>query len=224
MYRDVDIDEISDGKRYCLNDLVKVGCRDCEGCSDCCRDMDRSIIMDPYDIYLMTTGLKITFDELLGGERPKIELNMADGILLPNIKMQKDTNACGFLNDEGRCGIHPYRTGFCRMFPLGRVYEDGTFSYFLQVNECDFPNKSKVKIKKWLGIESLVRYENFVLKWHDLLAMVREKMAGINDQSKATNFMVDFLKTFYKEPYLEDESFYDQINRRIEMFMDAYMG
>lgn len=218
MYRDVDIDEISDGKRYHANDLVKVGCRDCEGCSNCCRDMDKSIILDPYDIYLMTTGLNTTFDELLGDENHKIELNMADGILLPNIKMQPDTNACGFLNNEGRCSIHPYRSGFCRMFPLGRVYEDGRFSYFLQVDECDFPDKVKVKVKKWLGIEGLGRYEEFVLRWHDLLADVRERLSCITDQSEATAFVVRFLKIFYKDLYVPETSFYDQIRERFDRF------
>ena len=218
MYRDVDIDEISDGKRYRAGDLVKVGCRDCEGCSECCHDMDKSIILDPYDIFMMTKGLNTSFDELLGGDYPKIELNIADRILLPNIKMQKDTNACGFLNNEGRCSIHPYRSGFCRMFPLGRVYENGTFSYFLQVDECDFPDKVKVKVKKWLGIDNISRYEAFVLKWHDLLSLVRDKMSSINDQTEATAYMVNFLKVFYKDQYDYDIPFYDQIEERFKNY------
>lgn len=216
MYRDVDIDEISDGRRYHSNDLVKVGCRDCEGCSSCCRDMDKSIILDPYDIYQITTGVGITFDRLLGDDRPMIELSMADGILLPNIKMQPDTNACGFLNDEGRCSIHPYRSGFCRMFPLGRIYENGGFSYFLQNNECDFTDRTKVKVKKWLGIESLGRYEAFVIKWHDYLADMRDKIACVTDQSMATDITVKFLKIFYKEPYDSNRSFYNQIEERFK--------
>ena len=48
------------------------------------------------------------------------------------------------LNDEGRCS-HDARPGFCRMFPLGRLYENGTFSYFLQVSECPKENKTKSK-------------------------------------------------------------------------------
>lgn len=219
MYRDVDIDEISDGKRYHAGDLVKVGCRDCEGCSNCCRDMDKSIILDPYDIYMLTCGLDTTFDALMDGDRPMIELSMADRILLPNIKMQPDTNACGFLNGDGRCSVHPYRSGFCRMFPLGRVYEEGHFDYFLQVDECDFPDKVKVKVKKWLGIENLKSYENFVLKWHDLLARFRNEIEDIGVQSEVTARIVEFLKIFYKNPYDKERSFYDQIEERFECFM-----
>ena len=218
MYRDVDINEISDGHRYQANDMVKVGCRDCEGCSSCCRDMDRSIILDPYDIYQITTALNISFDMLLAAEKPLIELNMADGLLLPNIKMQEDTNACGFLSEDGRCKIHPYRSGFCRLFPLGRIYEDGHFDYFLQVDECDFPDKVKVKIKKWLDIPNLRRYEEFILRWHDLTADVRDEIANISEQNELSKFMVYFLSVFYKEPYEQDKSFYDQIEERFERF------
>ena len=39
MERNVSMDEISDGRLYGLNDMVKADCRDCEGCSACCRGM-----------------------------------------------------------------------------------------------------------------------------------------------------------------------------------------
>ena len=45
MERNVDIDKISDGKRYGANDMVKVGCDDCRGCSACCHGMGDSIVL-----------------------------------------------------------------------------------------------------------------------------------------------------------------------------------
>ncbi len=215
MRREVDLDQISDGRRYHAGDMVKVGCRECEGCSECCRDMDKSIILDPYDMMMICKGTGLNFDELLGGERSYIELSIQDGLTLPNIKMQPDSGACGFLNDEGRCRIHPYRTGFCRMFPLGRVYEEGSFSYFLQVHECPYPVKTKVKIKKWLDIENLSGYEAFVLKWHDFLVEVRAYMETLTPNEMAV-FTVFFLKTFYREPYLEEVSFWQQVYDRMK--------
>lgn len=47
MERNVEIDKISDGKRYGANDLVKVGCDDCRGCSACCNGMGDSILSSP---------------------------------------------------------------------------------------------------------------------------------------------------------------------------------
>ena len=85
--------------------------------------------------------------------------------------------------------IHAFRPGFCRLYPLGRIYEDGSFSYFLQVYECPHPNKSKVKIRKWLGIENLPAYEAFVLKWHDVLEETRKEAAAISSQSDLAGYM-----------------------------------
>ena len=48
------LEEISDGKRYGLNDMVRAACNDCAGCSSCCEDMGESIILDPLDIYELT--------------------------------------------------------------------------------------------------------------------------------------------------------------------------
>lgn len=164
MERNVEIDKISDGKRYGANDLVKVGCDDCRGCSACCHGMGDSIVLDPMDVYRLEKKLGKTMEEiLLAGN---VALRVVDGVILPHLKMTEQSDRCSFLNEEGRCSIHDARPGFCRMFPLGRLYEDGTFSYFLQVNECPKENKTKVKVRRWLDTPELGKYEAFTTKWH----------------------------------------------------------
>ena len=86
MDREIDMKEVSDGKLYGLRDMVKADCGGCEGCSDCCRGMGTSIVLDPYDIYRLTRGLNRSFEQLL--EEEKIELNLVEGIVLPNLKWQ----------------------------------------------------------------------------------------------------------------------------------------
>ena len=140
MERNVDIDKISDGKRYGANDMVKVGCDDCRGCSACCRGMGDSIVLDPMDLYRLERKLGKSMEEILTAGY--ISLRVVDGVILPHLKMTEQSDQCSFLNDEGRCSIHDARPGFCRMFPLGRLYENGTFSYFLQVSECPKENKT----------------------------------------------------------------------------------
>ena len=226
MIRNVDIDEISDGRRYRSQDMVKIGCAECAGCSECCRLTDDTIILDPYDIFELCRGLDTTFDLLLSGvygacggplipiSSPVIELGLADGLMLPHLRVDAAGEGCIFLNKEGRCMIHGFRPGFCRLYPLGRIYEDGSFSYFLQVNECPYPNKTKVKIKKWLGIDNLSEYETFVLKWHDTLEESRKEASGISDQSELSRYLVSFLKRYYQTPYDTDGSFYEQFRER----------
>ena len=98
MLRNVSLEEISDGKLYGLNDMTKLGCNDCAGCSSCCRGMGNTIVLDPYDVWRLTGGLGVSLQELLAGH---LELNVVDGIILPNLKLAGDSEQCTFLNDAG---------------------------------------------------------------------------------------------------------------------------
>ncbi len=112
MIREGSLEEISDGKLYTARDMVRAGCQDCEGCSYCCRKVGDTLLLDPYDIYELTKNLGISFEGLL--ETGKLELGMADGIALPHIAIKGE--ACGSLDENGRCGIHSFRPGLCRPF------------------------------------------------------------------------------------------------------------
>ena len=213
MKRTIDINDVSDGKLYEVNDMVKAGCDGCRNCHACCVDMGGSIILDPLDIYNMTNELAVTFEQLLAEH---IELNVVDGIILPNIKMNGNTDRCRFLNEEGRCSIHSARPGICRLFPLGRIYEERSFKYFLQVHECPKENKSKVKIKNWLGVENINAYEKFVNRWHYLLADIQDKVLKDTDEQTAKNISMYILQNFYIAKYSLEYDIYDQLNARLD--------
>lgn len=53
MEREIDLSQVSDGKLYTANDMVRAACNDCAGCSLCCHVVGKSIILDPYDLYQM---------------------------------------------------------------------------------------------------------------------------------------------------------------------------
>ena len=196
MERKVSLEEISDGKLYGSNDLVKADCGDCSGCSACCRGMGSSILLDPYDIMRMTGGLHMQFNQLLADY---MELNVVDYMILPNLKMSGGDERCGFLDDRGRCSIHPIRPGFCRLFPLGRVYEDRSFRYFLQVHECPRENRTKVKVRRWVDTPDFKAYERFVADWHYFLKDLGEAMKDSSQETrKAVNMYM--LNRFYVTP------------------------
>ena len=211
MKRNVTLEEISDGRLYGANDMVKADCHGCKGCSKCCHGMGNSIILDPFDVYRLTKGLQKEVAELIG---TALELNVVDGIILPNLKMDDKTDACTFLDENGRCSIHAYRTGICRMFPLGRFYEDNSFKYFLQIHECPKSNKTKVKIKKWLDTPDLKTYEQFICDWHYFLKGLQERAMENPDLVKDLSMII--LKLFYMTAYSE-EDFYKQFYRRLSM-------
>ena len=65
MRREVTLEEISDGRLYDANDMVKADCQDCKGCHDCCTGMGDSVLLDPYDVCRLSRGLRKIPEELI---------------------------------------------------------------------------------------------------------------------------------------------------------------
>ena len=211
MKRNVELSEISDGKLYTANDMVKADCFDCQGCSACCHGMGTSIVLDPMDIWRLQRGIGLDFAALM---EKYIELNVVDGMILPNLKLAGQTEACAFLNAEGRCSVHEFRPGICRLFPLGRYYEEEGFKYFLQIYECKKENRGKVKIKKWLGISNLSAYEKYIADWHRFLLDCEAGIQTLDEENtRILNLYV--LKMFYQTAY-ESEDFYGEFYERLQ--------
>lgn len=209
MLRDCDINDISDGKRYTLTDMVKVTCDDCKGCSACCTGMGSSIVLDPLDVHRISAHLGKKFEALLESE---VELHVVDGVILPNLKM---TPSCVFLNEEGRCNIHAHRPGICRIFPLGRIYEDGDFSYILQVKECAAEKKAKIKVSKWIDTPDLKKNQAFVRDWHYFLCEIHDMFLKKQDEQWIKQTTMQLLQFFYIEPYTTERDFYEQFDERL---------
>lgn len=212
MERDINLDEISDGKLYEANDLVKLGCGDCAGCSACCHGMGDTIILDPYDIWQLTGNLHCTFEQLLS--EGKIALSVYEGVILPHLRLEGPQEGCLFLNEAGRCSIHPFRPGICRLFPLGRLYEEEGFRYFLQVHECRKESRTKMKIKKWLDIPEIRRYEQFISHWHFFIKSVQEEIKASGDEAWIKQRNMQLLRTYYLLPYGGTDDFYEQFYTR----------
>ncbi|MGL5436261.1 MAG: YkgJ family cysteine cluster protein [Lachnospiraceae bacterium] len=215
MKRDVTLEEISDGRLYGLNDMVKADCNDCRDCSSCCRGMGSSITLDPMDISRLTGGLGVTFEQQLAEH---IELNVVDGIILPNLKMAGEGEACSFLDEHGRCQIHAIRPGICRLFPLGRFYEGGSFRYFLQIHECKKENRTKIKVKKWIDTSDISEYEPYINAWHNLLNHIQEQIAARSDETFTRQASMYLIRQFYMKPYT-DGSFYQEFADRLNEAM-----
>ena len=177
MRRNIRLEEISDGRLYTANDMVKADCRDCEGCSACCQNME-----------------------------------IVDGVILPHLKMTGEEETCSFLDQNGRCSVHSFRPGICRLFPLGRYYGEEGLRYFLQVHECRKEDRSKIKVKKWLGIPDLASYEKYILQWHAFLQTCEEAMATLDDENQRI-FQLYILRTFYQTPY--GQEFYQEFYQRM---------
>ncbi len=218
MKRNIDLSEISDGRLYSEKDMAKLGCQDCAGCSSCCKGMGKSIVLDPYDVYRIIEKTNMSFEELLNAH---IELNVVDGIILPNLKLAGVNEACTFLDSGGRCSIHDSRPGICRLFPLGRYYEDGDYKYFLQVNECRKRNRTKMKIEKWVDTPQYSRYKSFILEWHYFLNGVEERIKQSGGEVFEKQCCMLILQAFYMKPYNMEMDFYEQFAERMQIVREA---
>lgn len=210
MRRNVRLEDISDGKLYTAQDMVRADCRGCQGCSACCQGMGSSILLDPRDIWLLTKGTGKDFEGLLAEHA---ELVLSDGIVLPCLRMAGKEETCTFLDREGRCSIHPFRPGICRMFPLGRYYEETGFRYFLQLHECPKTDRTKIRVRSWLDIPDLKRYEAYIFDWHTFLKVCERESEGLDGDSLKILQMY-LLRTFYQTPW-DGEDFYGEFYSRL---------
>jgi hypothetical protein len=102
------------------------------------------------------------------------------------------------------------------MFPLGRIYEENSFKYFLQVHECPYPNKTKAKLRKWLGIPALEKYEEYVKDWHFFMKDMQEIVAEAENEAISKNLNMYLLKMFYVNQYDGMADFYGQFYERMK--------
>ena len=85
MIRNACLEDISDGRLYGENDMVRADTDNCSNCKKiCCIGMGKTIVLDPYDCYRLSVGTGLSFEQMSDSN---IELNVVDGCILPNIKM-----------------------------------------------------------------------------------------------------------------------------------------
>ncbi len=212
MLRQESLDEIWDGRRYGLNDMVRADSGGCKNCSKCCETMTDTIILGPLDIFRIEKKLNKSFEELLDG---CIKLNMHDGVILPSVASNE--KGCVFLSEEKRCTIHDSRPDFCRLFPLGRLYENGSYSYILQVGQCT-KSCSKVKVKKWIDTPEYEKNREYILAWHGLIRRVGELVVQLDDESRQKSLLMGLIQLFYGESYGKNTDFYTEFAARVERF------
>lgn len=206
--------DINRNRFYSCNDMVRLSCKECAGCGQCCENMGDTVKIDPYDFFVISSFLRKSFDELFD---KKIQVHREDnGLILPHV-MQSEKDKCVFMDMNRRCSIHKYRPGICRLFPLGRNYERGTFSYFIVDGACTKGYKSKVKISQWLGIENITQYEKFVSDWHYFIKEIAIIYNYVLNSGSNTDLDLYLLKVFYRMPYnvYNENDFYEEFYRRL---------
>lgn len=199
------LEGISDGKIYDYEDWVEADAGGCEGCSACCHHVGDLVGLTPFDVYEITQYLGEPFKAL---QDKHFALREEKKVLLPYLKMQGADEACSFLNEAGRCQIHSHRPNICRLFPLGRIYENDGFKYFLQVASCTKPKLEKVQVKNWVGIAHYEENKAFIFEWHQLIKALQFRLKFVRDEEALADFNNYLLETFYQLEVKPGENFY----------------
>lgn len=118
----------SDAKVLSEPDLLQLSCG-IFGCTSNCCTKSAPIILNPYEIALICRESKLSYEDLLD----IVETDRAKGF--PLVMLPRDP-ACHFWTGRG-CRIYQARPLACRLFPLGRVYDNGQSHIVLpQLNVC----------------------------------------------------------------------------------------
>lgn len=211
------LDKISDGIAYEIDDMVKADAGGCNGCSACCHGVGDMVVLNPFDVYSITKNTGVSFESLL---TDKLNLVTENKISLPYLNMIGNKERCAFLNENDRCSIHKFRPSICRLFPLGRFYEEDTFKYFLQVDTCTKKNLKEVSVRDWIEIDDYDNNSLFIMVWYKLLKALTFRVKFIRDDEELKAVNTYLQEVFYNIDPKEHEDFYSELFSRVPAAKD----
>src|SRR5512142_1286234 len=106
----------SDARVLAESDPMRLSCG-VAGCSSNCCTKSAPIVLNPYEISLICRETGMGYEDLLD----ITDTGRAKGF--PLVMLPRDP-ACHFFSGKG-CRIYPARPLACRLYPLGRVFEQG---------------------------------------------------------------------------------------------------
>jgi Fe-S-cluster containining protein len=173
----------------------------CKQCGKCC---DETIIqLAPYDIKNICNILKITikeFHEKYSMFRPFDEI--------PRCYL-RNRPKCPF-KENNQCTIYLSRPLRCRLFPLGRVYENNEVMIVLPEEKCmGFNTRKKQRISEWFEEQLVNQLNEESLNWNNFLIELKEDPVIKNKEFKEM-----FKKIFYgfDDTNISMEELYKQFN------------
>jgi Fe-S-cluster containining protein len=119
------------------SEFVQLSCG-VNGCTSNCCTKSAPIILNPFEIALICRESSLSYEDLLD----IVETDRANGF--PLVMLLRDP-ACHFWTGKG-CRIYAARPLACRLYPLGRVYDQGQSHIVLpELNVCSglAPDPSK---------------------------------------------------------------------------------
>jgi Fe-S-cluster containining protein len=158
----------SDAKVFSESDLLQLSCG-IFGCTSNCCTKSAPIILNPYEIALICRESKLSYEDLLD----IVETDRAKGF--PLVMLPRDP-ACHFWTGRG-CRIYQARPLACRLFPLGRVFNNGQSHIVLpQLNVCSGLASSPAKtVAEYLREQNTSTFIQMADRWIEFVNEVERQ-------------------------------------------------
>jgi len=129
---------------------------ECSCCGECCRNVELSVMLEPYDLYRTARYLRGT-DASINGIEDVItkyaEIKMLGNTNFPifMLKTRGQKKECVFLKG-GRCSIHEAKPRACQLYPIGAWPNDALdgFDYFIASRKQHHFKGASMRITDWM--------------------------------------------------------------------------
>ena len=148
----------ADARVFADSDPLQLSCG-AEGCSATCCKAAAPIVLNPYEISLICTESGMSYEDLLD----IVDTDRANGF--PLVMLPRDP-ACYFWTEQG-CRIYHARPLACRLFPLGRVFDNGQSHLVLPgVNRCaGLVPAPSTRVAEYLSEQTTARHIEMADQW-----------------------------------------------------------
>jgi Fe-S-cluster containining protein len=138
------------------------------GCVSNCCTSGEPIVLNPYEIALICRESNMSYEDLLDF----VDTDRADGF--PLVMLPREP-ACHFYTKQG-CSIYKARPLACRLFPIGRVYENMQSWFVLPGrNLCDglVPEPSRT-VADYLKVQDTALHVRMADRWIEFVNKIEQ--------------------------------------------------
>jgi len=203
---------------------------ECTRCGECCRNVEWSVLLEPYDLFRIAQYFK-------RGDRPgqRVEdviMEYTDITTLPNadypiflMKTQGSLKSCVFLKD-GRCSIHEAKPKACRLYPLGAWPNDAMngFNYFIASQKQHHFSGPSIRVSDWMDANFSVDDRSVTLEEAQSIKELAPVIRLLKNSGVSPKLVLQPLIIFKYVFFELDEPFLPQLSRNTEQLKKILLG
>ena len=182
----------------------------CKNCGSCCKNT--MIVLYPFDIKNICAHLNLTSTKF----HQQYSIFSLDETKIERCLLRNRPD-CPFRADR-QCQIYPSRPIRCRLYPIGRYFEEDKITYIIAEQNClGFESGKKQTIAEWLKQQEITQFDKLTKDWNNFLIRLKE-----NEQRDNKMFKVIFRKVFYDfdDPLIQKYRQQMRPETSLEEFMD----